>query len=358
MTDGFDSDGMPSGWKGGPSLVSKSKFHDIVVDDFLRVVRWAQGDPTHLMGQGQDFRAVENLDSAAARKFQSGLHYRLRELIRDARIFEIVPDLFIRIDSEVDKYVTEELAGLVHKPTVYKDTPWGKVAQRSEISGEELAKYSITCRRQSAEIGVPNPRPFDVMWFGMGSMICLSSRLLAIQENTLLRAGEKIIKAPAIVGIIISDDFCCEINTCTLNMRGEEYESIMLIPVWSNDMWLSPGLGHPWTLNAIMEILNQQDTLVMEQPIIDKRKFSQRRWWQQQMKKREITGKITVIPPMYYTVTIKPTTYTEKTKLAMQSARNWTHRWDVRGHPRRKLLLARSRCIRWCAEVCLRVATR
>ena len=54
------------------------------------------------------------------------------------------------------------------------------------------------------------------------------------------------------------------------------------------------------------------------------------------MKKQEITGKITVIPPMYYTVTIKPTTYTEKTKLAMQSARNWTHRWDVRGHPMTK----------------------
>ena len=300
MTDEFDNDGMPPGWKTGPSLLSKGKFHDRVVDDFLRVVRWAQNDPARLMAQGKRddllLHPYGGGTDTASRKFSNRLHYRLRELIRDARIFEIVPDLFIRVDHEADVYITETLAGVPHKPAIFGDTPWGKVQRRPEISGEELIKYSQACRRYSAEIGVPNPRPFNVMWLGMGSLITLSSRLWAIQDSTLTNAGTELVTAPAIVGILISDEFCCEVNTCTLNIRGEEAESIMLIPLWVNDMWLSPELGHPWTLNAIVEILNQQDTLITEAPIIDKRKFSQRRWWQQQMKKKEITGKIAEFP--------------------------------------------------------------
>ena len=58
MTDEFDNDGMPPGWKTGPSLLSKGKFHDSVVDDFLRVVRWAQNDPARLMAQGKETTSV------------------------------------------------------------------------------------------------------------------------------------------------------------------------------------------------------------------------------------------------------------------------------------------------------------
>jgi hypothetical protein len=319
---------MP-GWKDGPSVISTSKFHDRVVDDYLALVKWTQQDAEKINERTGFVPNQPNVRSVQSR-FNSRAHRMLREHLRDARIFEVQSDLFVPLDREVDLYLTEQLAGVEWRPSEYQDTPYGRLAKDPTISLEERFKYIKACRKALQAIGVPNPRPFDTMWLGMGSMVSLASRLHAVQDSFMVKSGTTIIKAPSIVGILIADDYCAEVNTCTVNYRGDQRESLLIIPLWQDEMWLSPELGHPWLLNALVEIFNQQDTLITELPVIDKRKFSQRRWWQQKVKKTGIKG--IVLPPMYYTVTIKPSTQQDKMKLAMQGSRNWTHRWDVRGH--------------------------
>ena len=41
-------------------------------------------------------------------------------------------------------------------------------------------------------------------------------------------------------------------NTCTVNYRGDRRESLLIIPLWQDEVWLSPELGHPWLLNALV----------------------------------------------------------------------------------------------------------
>jgi len=329
-----DTRDMPPGWKEGPSRIATSKFHDKVVDDYLELVRWSQQEPEKIFDTGSAFGPLAWAKRAAGnKKYTSRLHRMIRERVRDARIFEIVPDLFIRIDREVDYYTTEELAGLKLNPDIVDDTPWGQVVRRPDIPPDEMVKYMRAVRFHSSKLGVPNPRPFDTMWLGMGNMITLTSRIGIMNERMYqMQPGVRVEKAPSIAGILISDDFICELDFVTFGVPGRgDFQTVMVIPVWLDDMWISPELGHPWTLNALIEIINQQDTLITETPVIDKRKFSERRWWQATVKKKKIKG--AVLPPMYYTVTIKPSTRDEKVKLAMQGARNWTHQWDVRGHP-------------------------
>lgn len=82
----------------------------------------------------------------------------------------------------------------------------------------------------------------------------------------------------------------------------------------------------PWLVAALVGAVNDADTAIVE----GERTLTYRRKFEKQSK---LMGKgKKLLPRPFYTVDLRPTTQTVRRQIRKSIPRDWSHRWDVRGH--------------------------
>jgi hypothetical protein len=253
-------------------------------------------------------------------------------VLRAARLFELHPAVADRLFGEVEAYVENKIGG---------EAPGeGGWAQRISEAGRVLS--------------FPDHLPFESCYFGWGMSVpsMLGTRMLvsyamgvADDAETVARiqhfeqthqwgtlppeyVRERWLFRDGLVGCWTRGYLMTDEGDCfELIENKDQRELLVLRQRLAGHRWAEPLVSYaPWVVNVLVSAVNDADTLVVE----GERTFSYRRQFEALSK---VLGKgRKVLPRPFYIVDVRPTTEYVRRRIQKSMPREWSHRWDVRGH--------------------------
>ena len=260
--------------------------------------------------------------------------------LRQARIFEIPRKVFGDIFSQVDRYTTEEVAGLNFVPgtaafaddgVFFQPTPnvtWGK---------EETTHYLHRIQEATKGVSYPDRLPFDWCYFSYGTGVGIPEH----QVEELVGGSEQYqdMRAKGYTTCLrLADLVGHNGNAWTLYAFGD-YQSErrelhfdgLLTPWTANSgQWVRAFSLDPWILTSLVDLVHTYKTFVEEQP----------RGMKYRAEIKKIAKRFRIkkpIPPPYYTVRLKQDMIEARLSEQFPSTRpkrEYSHRFDRRGHER------------------------
>ena len=222
-----------------------------------------------------------------------------------AHIFEFAEPLFIDLFVAVDKYVC-----------------WltGHEYDTAPETGDDAFRFYKGVTDAAKQVPFPERLPFDSVYLGWGAGVrigAVNRRLYGVES-----AAEDLVT----VGHLVAPDLVAELMT-----NGKQ---AYVISHWEKDTqsWASGYSLMPWLIVAIIGAINANVTLVKERP---------RSLWDRTFAKKHHAMLIggTAIPPLYYSVQIRPAVVAEQLRREQAAAHiERSHRWDRRGHFRHRFM--------------------
>lgn len=238
--------------------------------------------------------------------------------LRDARIIELSPKLYMNIHHEVDVFTTEKIVG----------QKWLPADQAAESQETTLADFAERINKAAREVTFPPKLPFPSVYLGLAEPVefpydsgSFSIRAIGAFRNHVTRPVRM-----SVLGYLVSEDLCVLEFLRIESETGENY--LTGFSAWADPGgWAVPNTGLPWTINILIDFINSHQSLVLE-----KHGFESQRRWKKSQKALNIKRPI---PPPYYTVHIRDQVIEEKLA-GLRGARKHTfsfsHRHDVRAH--------------------------
>jgi hypothetical protein len=253
--------------------------------------------------------------------------------LREARIFQFKPRDYQTLYHLADVYTTMG-AG-------YRWVP-GSAAKR--VPREEAEKVAVYTAKEGIAVPFPEKLPFSSCYFAWGTGVRPSRTLChhyALKEDHFNLVMATLVSDDGWVwtfilkgngqgeigvgknGQIMGGEpvvFLERIGHPSGKHTADGHEHSPLL----NPGWCVPYTFAPWIVTYAVASIDRNDSLTRVQP----GKLSERATFKTTFKRTRQQ----FLPPPYYTVIVQPSTYEEMEHQIESQPRDWSHRWDVRGH--------------------------
>lgn len=307
----------------------RKKLHRAIVDNFLYAQYAFSNDTTPVLSKIKGGTVTRDV----TRDDKRGASSIIWSYLRRATIIEFSKAHFGELYKEISRFTTEEIGG---ETFTYKEDEPADYANNAEPE---------TFYRKVEEAGrrVPFPEklPFDCCYFAWGEGVPLSEVMASLYNYGAERSrGVKSIGMLVISELVAGE---MEQNVFDL-MKGLDSEGqsyFMVEPIYASGRWgepeddpstgwLHPFSVYPWLVNAVVRIVNANDTLV--------KGVSPGLWDRTRGKKIKKEYRVlgSAIPRPYYPVDLRSSTLTETVSSTFKAARKLvelrSYRSMVRGH--------------------------
>jgi len=244
--------------------------------------------------------------------------------LRDARVFHFEQDTYVGLYQEIDRYVTEELAGFTYHPPgqFVKDLP-----------EEEVEMVQRTILRESKNAAYPEKFPFECVFLGYGNGIQMPEDRAMISAPQALKDN---LEAAALVGHLLTDDgwVFAVVKAAVWTETGRTgviwFEALRS----SGGGWVRSDYNlEPWILPSLIRIINDHRTFILENAMgVGLRKDYKRNRKGMGIKPN---NKRVYTPPPYYTLRLKSKIVRDKVRKGLpKPPAPKTYKTDVRAHER------------------------
>lgn len=279
-------------------ISEEEKIHRDVLERFLRL-RHMFARQASLIAESDRLEKILHKEG----QYDANRHDALaaERALHNAHIFEFPASMYVELRQAVDRYVCE-LAG-------FGDT-YNPVDQPLLPPGE-IDRYNENVREAMKLVPFPDPLPFESVYLGWGEGIACPPSI---------RDSYGIEERVGTVAHVITAGFIGEL------LASEK--TAYLVSHWTEDSWIDQTSLTPWTVAAVIGAINANGTLI---------KARKQSLWDRMLAKRKRKGATiiggTAIPPLYYSVPIRPQTMVEQLRKEQATTHVLrSHRWDVRGH--------------------------
>lgn len=260
-----------------------------------------------------------------------------------ARLIEIRPELYTTIYHETDVYTTERLCGMTWKP-------FDEAAQ-DEILREEADEAFRIVSEVGKNMPFPEKLPFPSVFLSFRNEVSLSNDQVFARVPQRFQSMIPSDATGRLLGYLLTEgplaiEFYVVDNVKTAAPRSGLSESLFLYEVlYANtnipgvsgkeaNQWIKPFGLHPWILNIIISLINDQKTLIIEHPD----SLFRKQW----KKNRKLFSVKRRIPPPYYSVVLRDKIIKDMLETTRKRAGiatfQYGHRFDVRRHERVKIV--------------------
>lgn len=241
-------------------------------------------------------------------------------MMRDARIIHFDPQTWADLDNEADSMVVEKFMGMS------ADKFWNEIEMTEDLATKHYNAVAFGAKRAPW----PEHFPFDAIWIGYGEGVWLEQKGLAMRFN-MRRWGlpEGVISGAVVGHLVTATGHVWEFTKFRYDdgSMGMTYEHIRHV----DGGWVRRYDLAPWTVPALVEIVNQHRTMVIEQDMPDFRSEMRDRRKQLGLKGKKYRGHV---PPPFYVVKVRNRTIIERLRHEDETGtgRSPSYRHDVRGH--------------------------
>ena len=251
----------------------------------------------------------------------------LWQCLREARVFHFDAEVYIGLHSEIDRYTTEDLAGLEYQPP----------GTKKKIPAEETDHLLRTILREGKRTPYPEKFPFPCIFIGYGNGVEVPAESLTTKAPRDLRDR---LKRGVVIGHIIVDD---GYTVAVIKALVWEKEGSLSTVVWFDHLrdqhggWVRSEFNlEPWILPGLIKIINDHRTFIVETPLAT----GMRQHYKQKRKDLGLKPKQRgYTPPPYYTLRMKSKLIREKVRRGLpKPVTPRSYRTDVRGHERCRVM--------------------
>ncbi len=265
---------------------------------------------------GPGFQGIDGIDDDGAVQLARLAWAQLRI----ARVFAIGPDGFGRAFRAAHAFV----AGIV-----------GEAIDLHHGGDQEgaIRRYIEGTHRAAEHAPFPDPLPFDSVFLSYG-------RALRIDDSPAIVGRVRMAALRAMHGLhvhlyghlltVIGDRPCAFTLTGFATPDGKRVDGdIGVIGTYNavpgSSGWDQPMTMDPWVLSALVRAINATKTAIESRPAglgarLDRARAS------------KAAGEMMPLPSPYYLVRLKDAVIDEAILALPRPPRDWSHRWDVRGH--------------------------
>jgi len=246
--------------------------------------------------------------------------------LRDARVFHFDPEVYAGLHQEIDRYTTEELAGLTYR------APGTFDRKNPKSPAGESTILRATIFREAKRAPYPEKFPFPSVFIGHGGGLVQSKPFLMMSAPASLRER---IEMGAIFGHLLTDDgtvIAC-VKAGIRDDSGQLIAAIWFDPLRHPSGWVRSEFNlEPWILPQLIKIINDHRTFILESSM-------SRNLRKDYKKNRKGMGikpdKRAYTPPPYYTLRMKSKIIRQKVRKALpRPSLPRTYKTDVRAHER------------------------
>lgn len=326
-----------------PVVLSKTKIPDkpsVTVRDYLMLTLSAT--------LGAHDHAGDEMSQSVARYTAA--------ILRDARVFHLNPASYFAAYHAADVYTTTTLAGLpwrepdiasqMFDPTTSSNQPLlsaifndglmhgTKSLLGRKATGRDVAADNARVAEGRALLAAmtegqlqepfPSPLPFPSIYIGFGGDIGLSPFQVAtaLQESTIDNARPEF--GARHLGYTLGDTE--RHGPVVLEHMHTKSDGPLTITRYFNGEWVGLMSLAPWVVNSLVALINENRTIVEENPVTPAMRYEHARVKIDRM-----------IPRPFYTLRLKPQVIDESMRRNVTLGRytfHYTYRFDVRGHER------------------------
>ena len=300
--------------KGNPPLRGGKDLAEDVLKTFFSAcdsaMKQARGDAVGLDGD------TKSISVARAKLIWAAL--------QQARIFAVGPMLYAQALNSADRH-TCELAGFDYD---------------GEVTAEEDSKKLIDVYKQYTQLNAfPAPMPFDCVYLGYGAQLALSyeQAMTRVSQETLDNLlGHYSASSGSIhlFGHILAQMGESQYAWTVIRIQGDNVSGVAFVDTFQggpdaeySGPWVQPMTLDAWVLPMLIEGINEKISVTEHVPGLSlkltKKAFE---------KAHKIPPGVLPIPKPYYEVKLKDSFFKEAMSKFPKLTRNWSHRWDVRGH--------------------------
>jgi len=265
-------------------------------------------------------------------------------LLRDARVFHLNPASYFAAYRAADVYVTTSLAGLPWREGLgtengvltLPETQTGRddlaarieEAQRAQASADPIAdseRLLTAMEEGQLQEPFPSPLPFPTLHIGFGGTIALTPGQMAIAlgESTVTHHDTSL--GGHHLGYTLGHteehgDIVLE------HLDTPDGSGPITIARYFDGAWVGLMSLSPWVVNSLIALINENRTIVEEQPVTPAMRYEHQRIKIDRL-----------IPRPYYTLRLKSQVIDESMKRSATLSRytfHYTYRFDVAGHER------------------------
>lgn len=249
--------------------------------------------------------------------------------MRDARIIHFDPQTWADLDEEADEMVVQKFMGMSSQKF------WNEIEMTEELATKHYNAVAFGAKRAPW----PEHFPFDAIWLGYGGGAWMDRNDLSMRFNMRRWGLPEDVVAGAVVGhLVTATGHVWEFTKFRYSdgTMGMTYEHIRHV----DGGWVRRYDLAPWTVPALIEIVNQHRTLVIEQDMPGFRNEMRNRRKKLGLKGKQYRGHV---PPPFYVVKVRNRTIIERLRNEDDTGtgRSPSYRHDVRGHWRCRIKIGK-----------------
>jgi hypothetical protein len=307
----------------------RKKLHRDIVDNFLYAQYAFSNDTTPILSKIKGGAVTRDV----TRDDKSGASSIIWSYLRRATIIEFSKLHFGELYKEISRFTTEEIGG---EKFTYEDSD-----SFSGVDSTEPETFYKAVEEAGRRVPFPEKIPFDCCYFAWGEGVPLSEVMARLYNYD----AERTRRVKSIGMLVVSDLVAGEVERNVfdlmkgLNSAGETY--FMVEPIYAsgrwgepeddpNTGWLHPFSVYPWLVDAVVRIVNANDTLVkgLKPGLWDRARGKKIK------KEYRVSG--SAIPRPYYPVELRSSTLTDTVSSTFKGVRKLvearSYRSMVRGH--------------------------